>query len=51
MPALLIGLIAGLVCFLMVAKVKVHFGYDGSLDAFGVHGVGGTVGAILAGVF
>ena len=51
MPALLIGLIAGVVCFAMVAKVKARFGYDDSLDAFGVHGVGGTVGALLTGVF
>ncbi len=51
MPALLIGLIAGVVCYLMVAKVKGLFGYDDSLDAFGVHGVGGTVGALLTGVF
>jgi Amt family ammonium transporter len=50
-PALLIGLIAGIVCFLMVSKVKQKFGYDDSLDAFGVHGVGGTIGAILTGVF
>ena len=51
MPALLIGLLAGLVCYFMVAKVKNMFGYDDSLDAFGVHGVGGTLGAILTGVF
>jgi len=51
MPALLIGLIAGVICFAMVAKVKARFGYDDSLDAFGVHGVGGTVGALLTGVF
>jgi len=51
MPALLIGLIAGIVCFFMVAKVKARLGYDDSLDAFGVHGVGGTVGALLTGVF
>jgi Amt family ammonium transporter len=51
MSALLIGLIAGPICYLMVAKVKVAFGYDDSLDAFGVHGVGGTLGAILTGVF
>jgi ammonium transporter, Amt family len=51
MPALLIGLIAGAFCFFMVAKVKEHFGYDDSLDAFGVHGAGGTLGAILTGVF
>jgi ammonium transporter, Amt family len=51
MPALLIGLVAGLGCYLMVAKVKAAFGYDDSLDAFGVHGVGGTIGALLTGVF
>jgi len=50
-PALLIGLAAGVVCFLMVAKVKGIFGYDDSLDVFGVHGAGGTVGALLTGVF
>jgi Amt family ammonium transporter len=50
-PALLIGLCAGIVCFLMVAKVKQKLGYDDALDAFGVHGVGGTLGAILTGVF
>jgi ammonium transporter, Amt family len=51
MPALLIGLIAGVFCYAMVAKVKAKFGYDDSLDAFGVHGAGGTLGAILTGVF
>src|SRR5208337_3950282 len=51
MPALLIGLIAGVVCFAMVTRVKARFRYDDSLDAFGVHGVGGTVGALLTGVF
>ena len=51
MPALLIGLIAGAFCFWMVARVKAQFGYDDSLDAFGVHGAGGTLGAILTGVF
>ncbi|HJT88039.1 MAG TPA: ammonium transporter [Bryobacteraceae bacterium] len=50
-PALLIGFCAGIVCFLMVAKVKQKFGYDDSLDAFGVHGIGGTLGALLTGVF
>ena len=50
-PALLIGFCAGIVCYLMVAKVKQKFGYDDSLDAFGVHGIGGTLGAILTGVF
>ena len=50
-PALLIGLVAGIVCFFMVTAVKSKFGYDDTLDAFGVHGAGGTVGAILTGVF
>src|SRR5215475_889831 len=51
MPALLIGLIAGVVCYLMVTKVKALFGYDDALDAVGVHGAGGTIGALLTGVF
>jgi Amt family ammonium transporter len=51
MPALVIGLIAGAFCYFMVAMVKARFGYDDSLDAFGVHGAGGTLGAILTGVF
>ncbi len=51
MPAMLIGLIAGVVCYLMVSVVKSKFGYDDALDAFGVHGIGGTIGAILTGVF
>jgi Amt family ammonium transporter len=50
-PALLIGLVAGVGCFLMVTTVKSKFGYDDTLDAFGVHGAGGTIGAILTGVF
>jgi Amt family ammonium transporter len=50
MSALLIGAIAGVVCCLMVFKVKKHFGYDDSLDAFGVHGMGGTMGALLTGL-
>ncbi len=45
------GLAAGVVCYLACAKVKTKFGYDDSLDAFGVHGVGGTLGALLTGVF
>ena len=49
--ALVIGLIAGVCCFLMVTKVKSRFGYDDSLDAFGVHGAGGTIGALLTGIF
>ena len=51
MSALWIGLIAGAFCFFMVVKVKTWFGYDDSLDAFGVHGAGGTLGALLTGVF
>jgi Amt family ammonium transporter len=51
MPALAIGFIAGLVCYFMVTKVKSIFGYDDALDAFGVHGAGGTIGALLTGVF
>src|SRR4029078_466516 len=51
MPALLIGFLAGLIFCFMVVLVKNKLGYDDSLDAFGVHGVGGTVGAILTGVF
>jgi Amt family ammonium transporter len=51
MPALAIGFMAGLVCYYMVTKVKSIFGYDDALDAFGVHGAGGTIGALLTGVF
>src|SRR6201994_1698323 len=50
-PALLIGLVAGVFCSMMVFKVKSWFGYDDSLDAFGVHGAGGTLGAVLTGLF
>jgi len=50
-PALFIGFAAGVVCFFMVTAVKSKFGYDDSLDAFGVHGAGGTLGALLTGVF
>jgi Amt family ammonium transporter len=51
MPAMIIGFSAGVVCYFMVTAVKQKFGYDDSLDAFGVHGAGGTLGAILTGVF
>src|SRR6516225_199450 len=51
MPAMVIGLVAGVGCYLMVTKVKALFGYDDALDAFGVHGAGGTIGALLTGVF
>jgi Amt family ammonium transporter len=51
MSALMIGAIAGVVCYSMVTVVKSRFGYDDSLDAFGVHGAGGTAGALLTGIF
>ena len=51
MSALAIGFVAGGVCYWMVIKVKSIFGYDDALDAFGVHGAGGTIGALLTGVF
>ncbi len=51
MPAILMGLSAGIVCFYACTKLKTSLGYDDSLDAFGVHGVGGTWGAVLTGVF
>ncbi|MGC8475339.1 MAG: ammonium transporter [Acetobacteraceae bacterium] len=50
-PALLIGLIAGAVCFVAATEIKPRLGYDDSLDAFGVHGIGGIVGMLLTGVF
>jgi Amt family ammonium transporter len=51
MPALVIGFTAGIFCFWMVTRFKAMFGYDDALDAFGVHGAGGTIGALLTGVF
>jgi Amt family ammonium transporter len=51
MSGIIIGLITGVVCYFMVVVVKAKFGYDDALDAFGVHGAGGTLGAILTGVF
>ena len=51
MGAIVIGIAASLVCFYAATTVKRKFGYDDSLDAFGVHGVGGTFGALLTGVF
>jgi Amt family ammonium transporter len=51
MSALAIGLIAGVFCSFMVFEVKNRLGYDDSLDAFGVHGAGGTIGALLTGLF
>ena len=50
-PAVIIGLIAGVVCFMAATSLKHAFKYDDSLDAFGVHGVGGIIGALLTGVF
>jgi Amt family ammonium transporter len=49
--ALIIGLVAGIICFWAVVWLKPKLGYDDSLDSFGVHGIGGFVGAILTGVF
>ncbi len=51
MGALILGAVAGVVCFLAATKLKRAIGYDDSLDVFGVHAVGGIVGAILTGVF
>ncbi len=51
MPALVMGAAAGTACYLACGLLKSALGYDDSLDAFGVHGVGGTLGAILTGVF
>ncbi len=51
MGALVIGAASGLICFWSATSLKHKLGYDDSLDAFGVHGVGGTVGALLTGIF
>ena len=51
MSAIAIGVIAAFVCYIAVAVIKLRFSYDDSLDAFGVHGVGGTVGALVTGLF
>jgi Amt family ammonium transporter len=51
MGSIAIGVAAGVLCFLSVVKMKKMFGYDDSLDAFGVHGIGGIIGALLTGVF
>ena len=50
-PALIIGIAAGVICFWTATSMKHIFGYDDSLDCFGVHGIGGIVGALLTGVF
>jgi len=49
--AVIIGVAAGIICFFAATSLKHAFGYDDSLDAFGVHGIGGIVGALLTGVF
>jgi Amt family ammonium transporter len=51
MPALFIGAVAGVVCYLGATSLKRRFAYDDSLDVFGIHGIGGAVGALLTGVF
>jgi Amt family ammonium transporter len=50
-PSIIIGLAAGVICYLAVSVVKAKLGYDDSLDAFGVHGIGGTWGALATGLF
>jgi len=50
-PAVIIGIVAGVVCFLAATSLKTALGYDDSLDAFGVHCIGGIIGALLTGVF
>ena len=51
MGSIVIGLSAGVICFFCATSLKRKLGYDDSLDAFGVHGIGGIVGALLTGVF
>jgi Amt family ammonium transporter len=51
MAAIFIGLLAGAACYVMVVEVKKFLGYDDTLDVFGIHGIGGTVGAIATGIF
>ncbi len=51
LSSICIGALVGVVCYTAVAVIKLKFGYDDSLDAFGVHGVGGTVGALAVGLF
>jgi ammonium transporter, Amt family len=50
-PAVIIGLVAGIICFVAATSLKHALKYDDSLDAFGVHGIGGIIGALLTGVF
>lgn len=49
--AMIIGIIAGIICYLMVVEVKKKLGYDDSLDVFGIHGIAGTIGIIANGIF
>jgi Amt family ammonium transporter len=51
MPALAFGVVGAAVCYGACTRLKARFGYDDSLDVFGVHGVAGTLGAILTGIF
>lgn len=51
LAALFIGAVAGVVCYMGATSIKRRFGYDDSLDVFGIHGIGGAVGAVLTGVF
>jgi ammonium transporter, Amt family len=51
LQGIVIGMIAGAICFWACTAVKQRFEYDDSLDVFGVHGVGGATGTLLAGVF
>lgn len=51
MSSIVIGILVGVVCYTSVAIIKLKFGYDDSLDAFGVHGVGGVLGALATGLF
>ncbi len=51
MPSVIIGLVAGVVCYFAVSVLKVKLGYDDSLDAFGIHGIGGTWGSIATGLW
>jgi Amt family ammonium transporter len=50
-PAVVIGILAGVLCFISATSLKHVLGYDDSLDAFGVHGIGGIIGALLTGAF
>jgi len=51
MGAIVLGVIASVVCYYFVAVIKVKMGYDDSLDVFGIHGVGGIIGAVGTGIF